>query len=168
MPGGIEKFGREVVLKKRDNGRFAVKKLRVARPGRGRGRLQRIAAWESLATKACYSGVALARISGVSLRHLQRHIRARYAMTLGDWLNALRLRHSYQRLSEGLTTKEAAFSLGFKQVSHFSRSFKRQYGFSPSNVPITIGSAGGAPGPGSQAEQLQLCLFQAATQPRKK
>ena len=155
-------------LKTRRHGKSSGKKRRTARPAQGRGRLERITAWESLATKACYSGVALARMCGVSLRHLQRHIRSRYATTLGEWLNALRLRHSYQRLAEGLSIKEATFSLGFKQVSHFSRSFKRRYGFCPSAVPIVIESESTSPGTGSQAEQLKLCLFQGGEQRRKK
>lgn len=104
------------------------------------GRLQRITDWKALVTQSCYSGAALARLCGVSTRHLQRHIRLVNNRTLGNWLNMLRLEHGYQRLLHGCPVKETAFSLGYKQVSHFSRSFKKHFHFCPSEVPIEIGS----------------------------
>jgi AraC-like DNA-binding protein len=124
------------------------------------GRLQRITTdWELLVIQACYSSPALARICGVSLRHLQRHIQSEYGKTLCGWLNDLRLRHAYQRLADGCTVKEAAFSLGYKQVSHFSRNFKNHFSFSPSSVPITGGFGMVKPLSGSQDQQMQLSLF---------
>ena len=130
-----------------------------------RGRLQRITEWEPLAVQACYSGAALARLCGVSLRHLQRHIQSAFLKTLGEWLNALRLKHGYDRLAEGCTVKETAFSLGFKQVSHFSRSFKNHFGFSPSSVPITVGLNG--VNPDGDQSQIQLNLFDGRANSRK-
>jgi len=103
-----------------------------------KGRLQRITDWEAIAVQACYSSTALAQYCGVSVRHLQRHIRSTQGQNLGNWLNKLRIQHSYAKLSTGCTVKETAYSLGFKQVSHFSRLFKKHYGFSPSTVPITM------------------------------
>ena len=103
-----------------------------------KGRLQRITDWEAIAIQACYSSTVLAQFCGVSVRHLQRHIRATQGQNLGDWLNKLRIQHGHQKLTSGCTVKETAYSLGFKQVSHFSRLFKRHYGFSPSAVPIRI------------------------------
>jgi AraC-like DNA-binding protein len=116
--------------------------------------MARIADLESLAVRACYSGPVLADLCGVSLRQLQRHVQASYFRPLGEWLNAMRLRHAYRRLSDGCLVKEAAFSLGYKQVSHFSRNFKDHYGFCPSLVPITAlgGDVDGA-------DQMQLSLF---------
>jgi AraC-like DNA-binding protein len=150
------------------NDKHAIGKQRMERSVQGRGRLQRITAWESLATQACYSGTELARISEVSLRHLQRYIRARYGMTLDDWISGIRIRHGYQQLAQGITVKETAFSLGFKQVSHFSRSFKKHYGFNPSTVPISIGSASNNQKTVSQDDQPELCLFQGGFPQRKK
>ena len=103
-----------------------------------RGKLQRITDWEAIAVHACYSGTALARTCGVSVRHLQRHIRTAHNKNLGQWLNELRLRHAYRKLVCGFSVKETAYSLGFKQVSHFSRLFKKHYGCTPSSVPITV------------------------------
>jgi AraC-like DNA-binding protein len=113
---------------------------------------------EALAVRACYSGSILAALCGVSLRQLQRHVQSSYFRPLGEWLNALRLRHAYQRLSEGCLVKETAFSLGYKQVSHFSRNFKDHYGFCPSAVPI-FSMDGNGSGDGLEENQLQLSLF---------
>lgn len=129
---------------------------------RPKGRLQRITDWEAIAVHACYSSSALAQICGVSVRHLQRHIRATYDQNLGEWLNMLRINHGYQKLTRGETVKETAYSLGFKQVSHFSRLFKKQYGFTPSSVPITVelgsGKASSAPPlPSSGFPQKSKC-----------
>ena len=112
-----------------------------------KGRLQRVTDWEAIAVQACYSSAALAQCCGVSLRHLQRHIRSTKGKNLGNWLNALRIEHGYRKLARGSTVKEAAYSLGFKQVSHFSRLFKKHYGYAPSAVPIdmTLGSSGEIP-----------------------
>jgi len=111
-----------------------------------RGRLQLITDWESLAIQCCYSGAALARHCMVSQRQLQRHIHDTNGQTLGGWLNALRLKHGYWRRLQGCSVKETAFSLGYKQVSHFSRSFKNHFHISPSNIPVrlheTAGNAG--------------------------
>ncbi|MFZ0616345.1 MAG: helix-turn-helix domain-containing protein [Chthoniobacterales bacterium] len=104
-----------------------------------RGRLQRITDWETIAVHSCYSSSALAQVCGVSLRHLQRHIRSAHGQNLGQWLNGLRLEHARRKLTSGCTVKETAYSLGFKQVSHFSRLFKKRYGITPSSVPITVG-----------------------------
>jgi len=97
-----------------------------------RSRLQQIGDWESLANQSCYSGPALAGLCGVSLRHLQRHIHSTYDQTLGGWLTGLRLEHGYQRLQQGCSVKETAFSLGYKQVSHFQ--------LSPSGVLFATGA----------------------------
>lgn len=113
-----------------------------AEPPQGRlpasGRLQRITNWEAIVVDACYSAPALARICGVSVRHLQRHAQSTFSKTLSDWLNEYRLKHAYERLAQGFMVKETAFSLGFKQVSHFSRMFKDYFGFRPTDVPISI------------------------------
>jgi AraC-like DNA-binding protein len=124
-----------------------------------RGRLQLIHDWEGLAVQACYSGTVLSRLCGISIRHLQRHIRSRFGATMGTWLNNLRLRHAYERLAAGYTVKETAFSLGFKQVSHFSRCFKRCYGICPSSVAITIGLSRAKPEVSTATKAIQLPLF---------
>jgi len=48
-----------------------------------------------------------------------------------DWLNEQRLIRAGKLLKQLRSVKSVAFPLGFKQVSHFSREFKFQYGIAP-------------------------------------
>jgi hypothetical protein len=50
--------------------------------------------------------------------------------------------------------KTVAFRLGFKQVSHFSREFKLQYGVSPTDFLVW---SSGQPSPGFCAKHPALC-----------
>ena len=109
-------------------------------PSRGARHFQGVADWEPLVVQAAYSGPTLARQCRISLRHLQRHIRAKHGMALGSWLHRFRMKHAYAKLAEGGSVKVVAIELAYKQVSHFSRHFKAQYGFSPSCVKV--GSTG--------------------------
>jgi AraC-like DNA-binding protein len=48
-----------------------------------------------------------------------------------EWLDELRLSAAAPLLRKRRSVKWVAYNLGFKQVSHFSREFKRHYGLSP-------------------------------------
>lgn len=87
--------------------------------------------WENLAELAHYRPSDLARISGVSMRTLQRHFRARFNCTVTDWLRQLRLDQARIRLGTCNSVKEVAFDLGYKQPSHFTRDFKDRFGVPP-------------------------------------
>ncbi|HTG44453.1 MAG TPA: helix-turn-helix domain-containing protein [Verrucomicrobiae bacterium] len=88
--------------------------------------------WEALANVAGYRPRELARAANVSLRTLQRHFADRYDTTVRDWLRSVRLKEAYQRISAGDSVKEVAYDLGYKQISHFSRDFKNEFGVPPS------------------------------------
>ena len=88
--------------------------------------------WETLAKTANYKANELAVLCGVSLRTLQRHFSKNYQVKISEWLRAMRLRQAYSQLTSGLSVKEVAFDLGYKQLSHFSRDFKGYYGVNPS------------------------------------
>jgi AraC-like DNA-binding protein len=88
--------------------------------------------WEKLAKEAQYKPSSLARACGVSLRTLQRHFSDKYSLTISSWLTSVRLREAYERIMAGARVKEVAFDLGYKQLSHFSREFKRFHGIAPS------------------------------------
>ena len=50
------------------------------------------------------------------------------------WLTSVRLREAGDRIRAGGRVKEVALDLGYKQLSHFSREFKRAYGLPPSSM----------------------------------
>lgn len=90
--------------------------------------------WKELAQDAQFRSGELAKLCQVSLRTLQRHFAKQYQRSLGEWMRELRLDHAYHRVSAGESVKYVAFDLGFKQLSHFSRSFKEKYGVPPSAI----------------------------------
>lgn len=91
--------------------------------------------WYRLARSAAYRPVSLAATAGVSLRTLQRHFKSRYGITVSDWLKKVRMQEAAHRVRAGDRVKEIAIDLGYKQLSHFSREFKRKYGASPTRLP---------------------------------
>jgi len=96
------------------------------------GKIEQSQTWELLAFKAAFKPKNLAKLCNVSLRTLQRHFAKHYGMTVIQWLSAVRLREAHARLKSGIRVKEVAYDLGFKQLSHFSREFKKIYGVPPS------------------------------------
>jgi len=75
-----------------------------------------------------------ARLCGRSLSSYKRDFKATYETTPGKWLLHKRLEYAAAMLgNRALQVTEVAFESGFEDVSHFSRSFKHQFGLSPSD-----------------------------------
>jgi AraC family chitin signaling transcriptional activator len=85
-----------------------------------------------MARQAEFKVSRLARLSGVPLRTLQRHFQKHHKMAVTEWMREVRLGEARIRLLAGGRIKEVAYDLGFKQLSHFSRAFKKQFGIAPS------------------------------------
>ncbi|WP_162246328.1 helix-turn-helix domain-containing protein [Rhizobium sp. Root1204] len=77
----------------------------------------------------------LATAAGISLRTLNRIFAGR-AMTPMRWVSHIRLNESYAALAAGKHSSviEATFAYGFKDSSHFSRTFSAHFGRPPSQV----------------------------------
>jgi AraC-like DNA-binding protein len=90
--------------------------------------------WKRLARTADFKATRLAQVAGVSPRTLQRHFKAEYGITVSEWLKGIRLREASDRIRAGDRVKAVAMDLGYKQLSHFSREFKRAYGLPPTHV----------------------------------
>jgi len=88
--------------------------------------------WLMMAEGSAYRASALAKNLGVCQRQLQRYTQRVFGCTPQQWLDEQRLVAAAERLKGSRSVKSVAFSLGFKQVSHFSREFKRYYGQSAS------------------------------------
>jgi AraC-like DNA-binding protein len=73
--------------------------------------------------------------AGVSLRTLNR-LFARIGTTPMRWVWQQRLEASHHEIAAGLAQNvtDAAFRFGFKELSHFSRSFKAAYGVTPQSI----------------------------------
>ncbi|HKP77618.1 MAG TPA: GlxA family transcriptional regulator [Phenylobacterium sp.] len=75
----------------------------------------------------------LARIAGVSVRQLERLFDGHLGETVNSRYMRIRLAQADQLLrTTGLSTTTVGVACGFKSASHFSRSYRRQYGRSPS------------------------------------
>jgi AraC family transcriptional regulator len=76
---------------------------------------------------------------GSSVFHLARIFKARTGFSLHAYRNQLRLRAALERLQEtGVDLTEIALDLGFSSHSHFTETFRRSFGMTPSVVRETL------------------------------
>jgi AraC family transcriptional regulator, exoenzyme S synthesis regulatory protein ExsA len=77
----------------------------------------------------------LAYLSGRSLSSFKREFKAIYNTTPLQWIRNRRLEKAKELLTHSaLSVTEVCFSMGFENVSHFSKVFKLKYGFPPSAI----------------------------------
>ena len=75
----------------------------------------------------------LAYLSGRSLSSFKREFQNIYGEPPARWIREKRLSKAQQMLrSSSLSVADVAYSLGFENPTHFSRIFKQQYGYAPS------------------------------------
>jgi AraC family transcriptional regulator len=81
---------------------------------------------------------SIAELVGVHPVYLAREFRKHYHMTIGDYVRQLRIRSACRRISDSDTPLiEIASMLGFCDQSHFTRSFKRLTGMTPTEYRAT-------------------------------
>ncbi len=79
----------------------------------------------------------LAREVGFSVSQLERKLTAIAGQHPNEFIRAIRLERARQLLERrAATVSEAAFEVGFNSLSHFAQSYRRKFGFSPSDTPV--------------------------------
>jgi AraC-like DNA-binding protein len=87
--------------------------------------------WRALAKAARYNSKEVAKLCDLSPRQLQRKFRLQFHCSPHVWLNHQRMLAARELLLTGAPVKKVAFELGFKQVSHFYRHFRRDCRMTP-------------------------------------
>ncbi|GES52225.1 HTH-type transcriptional regulator GlxA [Rhizobium sp. NBRC 114257] len=78
---------------------------------------------------------AMARIAGVTQRHLDRLFASHLGSTFLDQYRLIRLRHARRLLEQSpLSISEIAIATGFSSGAHFSRAYRSLYGMAPSET----------------------------------
>jgi AraC-like DNA-binding protein len=90
-------------------------------------------------TDAPLSLSMLASHAGVGRFQVIRDFQQALGMSPGDYLRYLRLAKARALLRGGASLVEAALSAGYSDQSHFSRVFKRVFGYSPAHFLTTLG-----------------------------
>lgn len=73
----------------------------------------------------------LAKLCGLSSRHLARGFRVSRGCSLGDYATRLRMQKAMDLLSKGEKVYEVAMVLGYATASGFSEAFRKQCGCTP-------------------------------------
>lgn len=74
-------------------------------------------------------------LTGRSLTTFKRDFKNIFKNTPGKWLTAKRLELAYHKLMVGQTKiNDVYLAVGFENVSHFSFAFKKQFGYTPSDI----------------------------------
>lgn len=73
------------------------------------------------------------KVAGVHPVHLSRVFREKFGCTIGEYVRRLRVEFAVRKIcSTDAYLTEIAVAAGFADLSHFSRTFKEYFGFSPS------------------------------------
>lgn len=87
------------------------------------------------------SSAALAKKVGLSASRLQHLFKQQTGIAISQYQQWLRLRMSFQLISQGSKPSIAALESGFSDQAHFSRLFKRAFGYTPSQLLKQHGTA---------------------------
>ncbi len=74
----------------------------------------------------------LARAAGMSRYHFSRSFRAQLGVSPYQWLLQRRVEHAAALLGRRHSVTEAAFEVGFSDLSRFARAFREHFGCAPS------------------------------------
>ncbi|HQQ96433.1 MAG TPA: AraC family transcriptional regulator [Cyclobacteriaceae bacterium] len=76
-----------------------------------------------------------AKLCGKSLSGFKRDFITHFGCPPGKWITEMRLKHAKSLLmTTDLTVNEICFDSGFKNPSHFSRAFRKQFEITPNQL----------------------------------
>jgi AraC family transcriptional regulator len=113
---------------------------------RGASRIARVLRQLEAASAEPAALADLACTAGLSRYHFLRTFKRVTGVTPHQWVLRMRLRHAAERLAlsrEPIT--EIALDVGFDDLSNFIRSFRTEFGVSPSRYRIALGSSSSRP-----------------------
>jgi AraC family transcriptional regulator len=85
---------------------------------------------------------SIAELVGVHPVYLAREFRSHYHLTIGDYVRQLRIQSARHQISESdASFIEIASAVGFCDQSHFTRTFKRLTGMTPTQYRATLRSS---------------------------
>jgi AraC family transcriptional regulator len=86
----------------------------------------------------------LAVLCGLSVRHLTRAFRVSRGRSIGSYIADHRIKQAKRLLSEGLSVKAVAYSVGFSAPSNFAAAFLRATGETPRHYKERLARAASA------------------------
>jgi len=82
-----------------------------------------------------FDRTSMARLAGVSPRHLDRLFTDHFGESFRDAYRRIRLEHARKLLEQSpLSISEVAYATGFSSASHLSRAFRQHFGITPKSV----------------------------------
>ena len=74
----------------------------------------------------------LSRKFGLNLTKLKSGFRILFGTPVGEYIRKVRMEHARYLLEhQGFNVSQASYAVGYNNISHFIRAFKRRYGFCP-------------------------------------
>ena len=81
------------------------------------------------------NGEFIGQQMGMSRMQLHRKLKALINQTASDFIMGIRLQKAYELLqTQNYNSSEVAYQTGFNSPSYFSRTFKKKYGYTPSDL----------------------------------
>ncbi|GEP93350.1 AraC-type DNA-binding protein [Chitinophaga terrae (ex Kim and Jung 2007)] len=68
---------------------------------------------------------------GTNDAYLKSHFKQVFGTTVYGYLQNIKMAHAREMLAEGKSVSEVAYLSGYKHTAHFTRAFKKHFGFAP-------------------------------------